>query len=84
MLISAGEPERFLSQVSGTYVPRKVVKVLFLKKDDAAIARLGYPLEESLYLCSVRKCFAKISDPLKVKAEMKRYMEGLKKEKQKS
>ena len=65
----------------GIYIPRKVVKVLSLKKDESTIARLGYPLEESLYLCAGKKCFAAVTKPEKVADEVRKYAEGLKKEK---
>lgn len=81
VIITAGGPERFLAAVNGIYIPRKVVKVLSLTKDEAAIAHLGYPLRESLYLCSARKCFATATEPLKVAAKVRKYMEGLKEEK---
>ena len=68
--------------MNGIYIPRKVVKVLSLKKDESAIARLGYPLEESLYLCAEKKCFAAVTEPGKVAAEVRKYMEGLKEEKE--
>jgi uncharacterized protein YyaL (SSP411 family) len=79
--ITAGGPERFLAAVNRIYIPLKVVKVLSLKKDEAAIASLGYPLRESLYLCSGKRCFASVTEPGKVAAEVRKYMEGLKKEK---
>jgi hypothetical protein len=81
LIITGGGPERFLAAINGIYIPRKVVKVLSLTKDEAAIARLGYPPRESLYLCSARKCFAAVTESRKVAAEVKKYMEGLKKEK---
>ena len=81
VIITVGGPERFLAAVNGIYIPQKVVKVLSLTKDKAAIVRLGYPLRESLYLCSARKCFASVTEPWKVAAEVKKYMGGLKKEK---
>jgi len=81
VIITSGGPEQFLAAVNSIYIPRKVVKVLSLKKDDAAIARLGYPLEESLYLCAGKKCFAAVTEPEKVADEVRKYAEGLKKEK---
>lgn len=78
VIITAGAPERFLAAVNGTYIPQKVVKVLSLMKDEAAIERLGYPLKESLYLCSGKRCFAAVAEPEKVAAELKKYMVGLK------
>ena len=81
VIITAGGPERFLAEVNGIYIPRKVVKVLSLKKDESAIERLGYPLEESLYFCAEKKCFAAVTEPGKVAAEVRKYMEGLKEEK---
>ena len=81
VIITAEGPERFLAAVNGIYIPRKVVKELSLKKDDAAIARLGYPLRESLYLCAARKCFAAVTEPSKVAAEVRKYIEGLKEDK---
>ena len=81
VIITAAGPEQFLSAVNAIYIPQKVVKVLSLKKDEAAIVRLGYPLRESLYLCAGRRCFASVTEPGKVAAEVKEYMEGLKEEK---
>ena len=81
VIITAGGPERFLAEVNGIYIPRKVVKVLSLKKDESSIERLGYPLEESLYFCAEKKCFAAVTEPGKVAAEVRKYMEGLKEEK---
>ena len=78
VIITAGGPERFLTAVNGTYIPQKVVKVLSLIKDEAAIERLGYPLKESLYLCSGKRCFSAVTEPGKVAVELKRYMAGLK------
>jgi hypothetical protein len=78
VIITAGGPERFLTAVNGTYIPQKVVKVLSLMKDEAAIKRLGYPLKESLYLCSGKRCFSAVTEPGKVAAELKKYMVGLK------
>jgi uncharacterized protein YyaL (SSP411 family) len=81
VIVTAGGPELFLNEVNGIYIPLKVVKVFSLTKDEAAIERLGYPLSESLYLCSAKKCFAAVTEPWKVAAEVRKYMELLKKEK---
>jgi uncharacterized protein len=81
VVITAGGPERFLAAVNRLFIPHKVVKVLSLKKDEAAIARLGYPLEESLYLCSGKRCYAAVTKPEKVAAEVRKYMKSLKEEK---
>jgi hypothetical protein len=81
VIITAGRPEQVLAAVNGIYVPRKVVKVLSLKKDEAAISDLGYPLRESVYLCAGKRCFAQVTGPEKVAAEVKKYMERLKEEK---
>ncbi|MFI5293594.1 MAG: thioredoxin domain-containing protein [Thermodesulfovibrionales bacterium] len=81
VIITVGGPERFLAAVNGIYVPRKVVKVFSLKKDEAAIARLGYPPRESLYLCAEKKCFAAVTGPREVAAEVRKYMVRLKEEK---
>ena len=81
VIITAGGPEQFLAAINGIYIPQKVVKVLSLKKDEAAIERLGYPLKESLYLCSGKRCFANVTEPGKVSVEVKKYLEGLKEEK---
>jgi uncharacterized protein len=78
LIITAGGPERFLAEVNGIYIPRKVVKVLSLKKDEAAIERLGYPLTECLYLCAGKKCFAAVTGPEEVAAEVRKYVAGLK------
>jgi uncharacterized protein YyaL (SSP411 family) len=82
VIITARGPERFLAAVNRIYIPLKVLRVLSLKKDEAAIARLGYPLKESLYLCSGKRCFAAVTKPGNVAAEVRKYMEGLKAEKQ--
>jgi uncharacterized protein YyaL (SSP411 family) len=81
VIVTAGGPERFLAAVNRIYIPMKVVKVLSLKKDEAAITHLGYPLRESLYLCSGRRCFAAVTEPGKVEAEVRKYREGLKRQK---
>ena len=81
LLITADGPQRFLSSVNRTYIPRKVVRVLSLKKDEAAITLLGYPLIESLYLCAGKKCFAAVTEPEKIAAEVGNYLESLKEEK---
>ena len=81
LVITDAGPERFLSAVNAIYIPQKVVKVLSLKKDEAAIKSLGYPLRESLYLCAGRKCFADVIEPGEVAAEVRKYIERLKEEK---
>jgi len=81
LLITADGPQRFLSAVNRTYIPRKVVRVLSLNKDEAAITLLGYPLIESLYLCAGKKCFAAVTEPEKIAAEVGNYLESLKEEK---
>lgn len=81
VIITARGPEQFLNAVNRIYIPLKVVKVFSLTDDRAAIARLGYPLSESLYLCSAKKCFAAVTEPWKVAAEVRKYMESLKEEK---
>jgi len=81
VIITTEGPEQFLAAVNGIYIPQKVVKVLSLKKDEAAINRLGYPLKESLYLCAGKRCFAAVTEPWKVAAEVRKYMEGLKEQK---
>jgi uncharacterized protein YyaL (SSP411 family) len=78
VIVTAGEPEQFLAAVNRLYIPLKVVRVLSLKKDEAAIKHLGYPLRESLYLCSGKSCFASITKPGQVTAAVRKYMEGLK------
>jgi uncharacterized protein len=81
LIITAGRPEGFLAAVNRIFIPLKVVKVLSLKEDKAAIARLGYPLSEALYLCSGKRCYAAVTSPGKVAAEVGKYMESLKAEK---
>lgn len=81
VVVSAGKPDRFLSVVNRIYVPRKVIKVLSLKNNKAAIARLNHPLKESLYLCSGTRCFAAVTDPGNVAAEIRTYLNGLKAQK---
>lgn len=81
LLVTAGRPEPFLKAVNSVFVPLKVVKVLSLKKDKAAIARLGYPMEESLYLCSGKRCYAAVTKPGEVAAQIRRYLESLKQKK---
>jgi uncharacterized protein YyaL (SSP411 family) len=81
VIITAGEPERFLAAVNRLYIPLKVVRVLSPTKDEAAIKLLGYPLRESLYLCSGKRCFASVTEPGKIAAAVRTYMASLKEEK---
>ena len=81
VIITSEGPQQFLAAVNGTYIPQKVVKMFSLKKDEAAIERLGYPLRESLYLCAGKRCFAAVTEPGEVAAEIKNYIERLKEEK---
>jgi uncharacterized protein YyaL (SSP411 family) len=81
VIITAGEPGRFLAAANRIYIPLKVVRVLSLKQDKADIMRLGYPLREALYLCSGKRCFASVTEPEKVAAAVKKYMARLKEEK---
>jgi uncharacterized protein YyaL (SSP411 family) len=80
VIVTAGGPDRFLSAVNRIYVPWKVVKVLSPKTDESAVRSLGYPLRESLYLCSGKRCFAALRDPGKVVNEIRKYKEALKEE----
>ncbi len=82
VIITAGRPEQFLAAVNGIYIPQKVVKVLSLKNDGPTIARLGYAPKESLYLCSGKRCFAAVTESLKVAAEMRKYMADQKEQKE--
>ncbi|MEJ2696498.1 MAG: DUF255 domain-containing protein [Candidatus Sulfobium sp.] len=81
VLVTAGRPGPFLKAVNSVFVPLKVVKVLSPKKDKAAIALLGYPMEERLYLCSGKRCYAAVTKPGEVAAHMKKYLESLKQKK---
>lgn len=78
LLVTAGKPETFLEAVNSVFVPLKVVRVLSLKKDKAAITRLGYPMEECLYLCSGKRCYAAVTKPGEVAPQIKRYLKSLK------
>jgi uncharacterized protein YyaL (SSP411 family) len=78
IVVVAGErPEKFLSEVNKLFVPEKVVRILSMKKDKAEIARLGYPLEEALYLCYKKRCLAPVRRPKEVSEQISRFMKSL-------
>lgn len=77
VVVSHDRPGRFLSEVNRVFIPEKVVKVLSLKKDREEVKRLGYPLEEALYVCSVRRCLASVKRPQEVRKRVKKFMESL-------
>ena len=81
VIVTSGRPERFLSAVNSVFVPLRIVKVLSLKEDKAAIEGLGYPLEETLYLCSGKMCYAAVTRPREVAAEVKKYLGSLREKK---
>jgi uncharacterized protein YyaL (SSP411 family) len=70
LIITAGRPAGFLAAVNRIFITLKVVRVFSLKEDEAAIARLEYPLSEALYLCSGKRCYAAVTSPEKVAAEV--------------
>ncbi len=77
VVVSAGAPERFLSEVNRVFVPEKVVKVLSLKKDRQEVEGLGLPLREGLYLCTGRRCLASVERPKDVRGAVKKFIESL-------
>jgi uncharacterized protein len=82
LLVTAGRPGPFLGAVNSVFVPFKVVRVLSIKEDKTAVTHLGYPLEECLYLCSGKICYAAVTKPGEVAAQVRRYLESLKQKKQ--
>lgn len=81
LVVTAGRSEGFLAAANSVFVPLKIVKVLSLKEDKATIEGLGYPLKETLYLCSGKMCYAAVTKPREVAAEVKKYYESLKEKK---
>jgi uncharacterized protein YyaL (SSP411 family) len=77
VVVSRDRPGRFLSEVNRVFIPEKVVKVLSLKKDREEVKRLGYPVEEALYVCSGRRCLASVKRPQEVRKRLKKFMKSL-------
>jgi uncharacterized protein YyaL (SSP411 family) len=68
---------RFLLQVNKMYLPQKVVKILSLKRERDRIRSLGYPVEEAAYVCSGKRCSPAFTEPDRLIAGIKRFMENL-------
>jgi uncharacterized protein YyaL (SSP411 family) len=63
ILADGDNRRKYLSVISGIYVPEKTVRVFSLSRDREEIAKRKYSLKESVYLCSGKRCSAPISDP---------------------
>jgi uncharacterized protein YyaL (SSP411 family) len=77
VVVTRDKPERFLSEANRVFIPEKVVRVFSMEKDNSEIAKLGYPLEQSLYVCSGKKCLASVKIPAEVKDKIERFMKRL-------
>jgi uncharacterized protein YyaL (SSP411 family) len=76
VIISPERPERFLREVNRVYVPEKVVRILSMKEEKAGIEKLGYPVEEALYLCFEKRC-ASVKKPEEAREKIDRFMKSL-------
>jgi uncharacterized protein YyaL (SSP411 family) len=76
LVVSDGDPGRFLAEVNRVFVPDKVVRVLSLKTDAEEIRRLGYPPEEALYLCAGRRCLASVKRPQDVRNKVREFLKA--------
>jgi uncharacterized protein YyaL (SSP411 family) len=63
ILADGDNRRKYLSVISGIYVPEKAVQVFSLSRDREEIAKRKYPLRESVYLCVGTRCSAPMSDP---------------------
>jgi uncharacterized protein YyaL (SSP411 family) len=77
VVVSDGNPGRFLSELNRVFIPEKVVKILSLKKEAEEIKRLGYPPEEAVYLCAGRRCLASVKRPQDVRNKVREFLEAL-------
>ncbi|MGO9952975.1 MAG: thioredoxin domain-containing protein [Dissulfurispiraceae bacterium] len=68
---------RFLMPINRNYIPQKSVKILSLKLEKDRIRSLGYPKGEAAYICSGKLCSPALTEPDRLTAEIKRFMEGL-------
>jgi len=67
----------FLKKISSVYLPRKVIRVLYLEKDREDIEKLTYPMEEAVYACAGRKCSEPFYSPEEAAQGIKKFMEEL-------
>jgi uncharacterized protein len=68
--------QKYLSVISGIYMPQKVVQVLSLARDREEIAKRKYSLKESVYLCSGKRCSAPINDPERLGVVIRNFLES--------
>ena len=75
-IIAKGKAVRsYLAAIRGVYAPKKVVRVLLIAEDGAQIKKLGYPKQEAVYLCAGKRCSKPITNPAKLREELKRFLE---------
>ncbi|HUI46512.1 MAG TPA: DUF255 domain-containing protein [Nitrospirota bacterium] len=76
--IIAGEQRvnAYLSAMTEVSVPEKVVRVFSLPADGKTISKLGYSLQEAVYLCAGKRCAAPIGNPETLKRELKDFAGG--------
>jgi len=80
VLSDGNSARKYLSVISGIYIPEKAVQVLSLSRDREEIAKRKYPLMESVYLCSGKRCSAPMSDPKRLGAAIQDFVERVSKE----
>lgn len=75
-IIAKGKAARsYLAAIRGEYVSKKVVRVLSIAEAGARIKKLGYPKHEAVYLCAGKRCSKPITNPAKLREELKRFLE---------
>lgn len=75
-IVAKGKAARsYLEAIRGVSVPRKVVRVLSVEEDGILIKKRGYPKRQAVYLCVGKHCSKPITDPGKLKEELKRFLE---------
>jgi uncharacterized protein YyaL (SSP411 family) len=70
---------KFLAEFNRVYIPDKAVALLSLKHDREIIEASGYPLETAAYVCSGKLCTYPIFEPERVKDDVNRFFETIRK-----
>jgi len=74
ILAEEEDARKYLAVINRLYIPQKVVRVLLLSEDAEEIRKLKYPLHESVYLCSGKRCSAAISDAVRLIDNLNEFM----------
>jgi len=75
-VIAKGKAARsYLAAIRGVYVPKKSIRVLSIAEDGALIKKLGYPKREAAYLCVGKRCSKPVTDPGKLKENLRRFLD---------